>query len=53
MVRVVRACHFWDGVVVGWIGRGSIVVVIAMGDGRRKIGDISIPRSVTERGSKD
>jgi hypothetical protein len=31
---VVRACHFWDEVVVGWICRGSMVVAIVMGDGR-------------------
>jgi hypothetical protein len=33
-VRVVRARHFWDEAFVGRIGRGSMVVVIVMGDAR-------------------
>lgn len=34
---MVRARHFGDEVAVGWIGRGSMVVVIIMDDGRQRM----------------
>jgi hypothetical protein len=32
-VRVVRARHSWDGAVMGWSGRGSMMAILFLDDG--------------------